>query len=163
MARRFAKKIDELNWHGVVGVGAFAAGTFAVNLISASLGSFTIMRSRGEFTGSIDGTETPNAKAQITMGVWIVPEGTGTTVLASPVSDPNADWFIYETVVLGYEEMVTDVIGVQALMGFRNVIDSKAMRKMRSDTEVQVVFENNTLANGLSATVSFVGRILLGN
>ena len=166
MARRSSgrsKRIDEVNWHGVIGVAsALAAGTAAVNLISASLGSFTVMRTRGEWFGSFDTTSGPGAMMQVAMGIWLVPEGTGTTVLGSPISDPNADWFVYETRTLAYEEAVTDVIAYGGV-SFRSEIDGKSMRRMKSDMEVQVVYESATLLTTEGVNLSFVGRILLGN
>ena len=157
------RQIDEVNWHGFVALsGTLSVGSVAINLISASLGSFTVMRTRGSLVCNIQGASAPVKLVQIAVGFWIVPEGTGTTVLASPISDPNADWFYYETFCVGYDEQVTDVIKSD-IESYRSVIDSKAMRRSPSDTEVQCVFENATIDGADAAECTVVGRILLGN
>jgi len=168
VARRFSgrqKKIDEVSWHGVIGIGAaITSGTpAAINLISAQLTAFTVMRTRGQLSAYFNGPlASTGQKVQIAMGIHLVPEGTGTTVLQSPIADPNANWFVYETFVLAYEEYVVDVIAEQVVSGFRKEIDGKAMRRIHSDTEVQVVFENATIETAAPVNVEFVGRILLG-
>jgi len=67
----------------------------------------------------------------------------------------------YDQFVLGYEEMVIDVIDVPGITSYRATIDSKAMRIIRNQ-EVQMVTENVTL--GTAATVNLVvtGRMLSG-
>ncbi len=122
----------------------------------------TILRTRGSLIGYLDGLSAGGTAVLISVGIWIVPEGTGTTVLASPFSDPNADWFYYSQFVLASEELVADVIDVPAATGYREVIDSKAMRIGMPDTEVQAVFENTTLLGATPVNVNVAGRFLLG-
>jgi len=123
----------------------------------------TIMRTRGQLMASIDGASAPGKAVRVGIGFVIVPEGTGSTVLWAPLTDPNAPWFFYSTFVLGYEEMVTDVVDVPGLSSYRETIDSKAMRKGPPDTEVQVVFENATILSASSVNLFVQGRFLLGN
>ncbi len=111
------------------------------------------MRTRGMITCFADGLLAPGGAALITVGIWIVPEGTAATVLADPRSDENADWFYYSTFAIAYEEHVTDVIHNPVVSGYREVIDSKAMRISDSDTEVQMVVVNTTITSAL--TVNF--------
>ena len=149
------------HWTGV-GQGAFslAAGTVGATIFGAVHMVETLMRFRGNLVAWVDGTEAPAVSAQIGVGLILVPEGTGTTVTWSPLSDPDASWMYYSSFILGYEEQVTDVISVQGLSIYREKIDSKAMRVVRPDTELQVVFENVTFEAALSVNLHLTGRIL---
>ena len=161
--RSGGRVIDTIHWEGFAGGSlALAAGTSAINLISSSTLPFTIMRTRGNLIGFVDSASTPGSLAEIGVGFILVPEGTSTTVLWSPITDPNAPWFYYTRFVIGQEELVTDVIEVATLTGYREVIDSKAMRRVAPDTEVQVVFENATIGGAEDANVFVSGRILFG-
>ncbi len=122
----------------------------------------TIMRTRGELVGYIDGASAPGKLVHFAVGMILVPEGTGTTVLWSPITDANAPWFWIEQFHLGYEEMVTDVVDVPGLSIFRKEIDLKAMRIVRPDVEVQLVFENVTLLSVAAVNVRVSFRMLLG-
>ena len=169
MARRGSrsrgqKVIDNVRWLSFVGGStSLAAGTVAVQILSATDSRDTIMRTRGDLVAGFSATKAPNVAVRVGVGMWVVPEGTGTTVLGSPLSDPDADWFYYSAFTLLYEEMVTDVIACQAALGYREVIDSKAMRRPGSDTEVQLVIENVTVGSAGAIFAFAAGRILLGN
>ena len=165
MARRArGRKIDNLRWIGVsAGTGALAAGVIGITALSASAMPDTVMRTRGQFAAWIDGLEAPGVSARFGAGLIIVPEGTGTTVLWSPLTDPNAPWFWYTSGLLGYEEMVTDVIDVPIMTAYREIVDSKAMRRSPPDTEVQLVIENITFTGALAFNAGFDGRLLIGN
>ncbi len=89
----------------------------------------------------------------------MVPEGTGSTVLWSPLTDADAPWFYYSTFFLGYEEYVVDVIDSPVLTAYREIIDSKAMRRVRNQ-EVQLVVENTTIAGAVSVNIVAAGRML---
>ena len=88
--------------------------------------------------------------------------GSGTTVIQSPLTDPDAPWLFYERFHLGYEEMVIDVVDVPGITSFRKTIDSKAMRILREGREVQLVIENLTVNGAASIDCSFGFRMLLG-
>jgi hypothetical protein len=121
------------------------------------------MRTRGQLVCSLDGTAAPGLLVVIGIGLIVVPQGQGTTVIWSPISDGNAPWFYFSRFVVGYEEAVTDVIDVPGLSSYRETVDSKAMRRSLPDTEVQCVVENATLNGGMNVSVSLQGRILVGN
>ena len=163
MARpRFAKKIDTVHWTGFSGVaGGFSVGTIAVNMLPAQHLPETILRIRGEALVYLDGAQTPGGLAQVAMGLILVPDGTGATVLWSPVTDGTAPWIWFDTFHVGYEEYVTDVISSQVASGARRVIDSKAMRKVRN-RELQLVVENVTRLSAVSVNVVLAGRVLSG-
>ncbi len=162
--RRSGKKIDNLRWIGVFqGFLGQAAGASAVTALSATTMPDTIMRTRGTLTGWIDALQAPAVAARVSVGLIVVPEGTGTTVLWSPFADTNAPWFWFTSFVLGYEEYVTDVVDCPGLTSYREIVDSKAMRRSPPDTEVQLVIENTTFAGAVGVNVQWAGRILIGN
>jgi len=162
MAR--SKKIDFTAW--------FQSSLSSLNLSAGSVGQVaitpggsaaTILRTRGNLAVSISGTQAPTVSARIGVGLIVMPEGQGSTVVSSPLSDGNAPWYWYESFVLAYEEMVTDVIDIPGMTSFRVPIDSKAMRILRPDREVQLVVENATVGGALSVDVFVDIRTLLGN
>ncbi len=164
MAHTRSRKIDNLRWQDVAAsFNALTAGSNAVLGLTATAMPDTIMRSRGTLLAYIDGTQAPGAQVRCAIGMIVVPEGTATTVLWSPLTDPNAPWFYFDVFSLGYEEGVTDVIGVQGAMSYRAVIDSKAMRKSPPDTEVQVVVEQLTTGSAMAINVQLNARLLIGN
>ena len=158
------RRTDPVNrhWSGFATTNAFGAlnaGTAAITLVNAAHDRETIMRTRGELLAFVDALGAPGRLCSVAVGFALVPEGTGTTVLWSPFTDSDAPWFYYESFHLGYEEMVTDVIDVPMVSGFRKTIDSKAMRRMRNQ-EVQMVVENTTIASACAVQVHAIGRFL---
>ena len=120
------------------------------------------MRTRGNLVAYMDGAPNPGAFVEVGVGLIVVPEGQGSTVIWSPLSDANAPWFWYSCFMIGHEEPVTDVLQHPELLTFREIVDSKAMRKAPPDTEVQIVFENATVGLAGTVNVGFCGRVLLG-
>jgi len=160
---RFPKKIDNLRWDGWnLSALSFGAGQSASVFRSAGTLPETLMRLRGNFLGYLDGTQAPGALVLISVGIILVPEATGSTVLWSPVADDNAPWLWYTSFHLGYEEYVTDVIDAVGAPVYRETIDNKAMRRIRSDVEVQIVFENTTIGSAASVNLVTSGRLLQG-
>ncbi len=156
--RRSGKKIDTVHWELSAGLNAagFAAGTIAVNAFAAQHLPETLLRMRGEISCLIDANQAPGVSALIAMGIIQVPEGTGTTVLWSPLTDGDAPWIWMHQGSVAYEEMVTDVICVQEMLSFRAMVDSKAMRIIRN-RELQFVAENITVQGAVS--VNIIGRV----
>ncbi len=161
--RRRQRKIDQTRWVNSSFIfGAFSAGTVAATVLAAQSSNDTILRTRGILRAWLDSTQAPGVGVDVAVGMCVVPDGPGTTVLWSPVTDANAPWFWYTRFTLAYEEMVTDVIDVPGMTSFTEVIDSKAMRKIPPDSEVQVVAENVTLLAAGSINVCSGSRMLLG-
>ncbi len=141
-------------------IGAHAAGTAARTLAPAVHETETVLRIRGNLFANLDGAQAPGIMVEVGVGIVLVPEGTGTTVLWSPRADGDAPWIWVEHFALAYDETVTDAI--QAGGGFfRAVIDNKAMRKMRNQ-ELQLVVENTTLLTASAINVSVQARFLSG-
>ena len=164
MARRFVARRRPINrhWTGFTGGAlALSAGTIGVQLATIDHITETLMRMRGSLIGYIDGAQLGGQLCRVAVGVNLVPEGTGSTVLRTPVADADYSWIYWTNFTLGYEEMVTDVVDVPGISSHREVVDNKAMRIMRPDQELQVVFENQTLAMAVSVNLHFSGRLLV--
>ena len=166
MARRgsFAKKIDTVHWTGFSSLLTTAAGTVGINALAAQHLPETLLRIRGEWAAWPSAGLSDAAGARMTAGLILVPEGTDTTVLWSPVTDSDAPWIWWDTIVCAYEEFVTDVVWSSNVLDGRRVIDSKAMRKVRN-TELQLVVENETLTGltAMSLRASVSARVLSGS
>ncbi len=160
--RRSGKKIDFLHWTvGALDVQSHAAGNVATTVLGAQHLPETIMRIRGEVTVFKEGVSAPSLGAIITMGLVLVPEGTGTTVLWNPFTDGEAPWIWWSTAFIGYEEAVVDVVDYPGITSARQVIDSKAMR-INKNMELQFVVENTTTIAALSVNVQGAVRVLSG-
>ena len=91
--RRSGKKIDFLHWvYGAASSGILSAGTAAIAIIPAQHLPETLMRTRGAVLTGPSGTQGPARSVNVGVGLILVPEGTGTTVLWSPISDGDAPW-----------------------------------------------------------------------
>ena len=163
MANRRGKTIDVVHWtYGSFVFGNQAAGSAAVTLLGAQHLPETLLRFRGEWCATLDSAIAPGVGISVSVGAILVPEGTGTTVLWSPITDGDAPWFWWDTMNLMYEEPVTDVVANQQALSGRRVIDSKAMRKNRNE-EVQIVVENATVTGSGTAQIIGAGRVLAGS
>ena len=157
------KRIRVVRWEGVAMSDlARTAGTIGKTAVASDTEPSTIMRTRGELIIYLSTANAPGIFARYGFGISCVPEGTGATVLRSPLTDQNAPWFVYHAGHLGYDEMVTDVVQAHGLSGHRVQIDSKAMRKCPPDVEVQAVLELVTIDAAATINWAFVGRILMG-
>ena len=165
MARRrtgFQKKIDMVHWtRGSAQFAALAAGTQAATLFAAQHLPETHLRLRGEYCATLDGGQANAVGIGLTMGIIMVPEGTGTTVLWSPFTDGDAPWVWWDVAHLMYEEAVVDAVASQNTLSVRRVIDSKAMRKVRNQ-EFQFVAENTTIQAASAINVFAEVRALAG-
>ncbi len=160
------KKITETRWSGnVFTFAALASGaTAALTLVTAATDTETLLRLRGELCCYLDAAQGPGSLQAVAIGAIVMPQGQGTTVVSSPFADDNAPWLFYEQFVIGYEEMVTDVVDVPGLPIFRKTIDVKAMRILRPDREVQLVVESvSVIGGGPSINLNATFRALFGS
>jgi len=164
MAHARTRKIDTVHWtYGSFSAGGLSAGTVAGMLLAAQHLPETIMRTRGELVVYVDGAQGATGKlTAVGVGFCLVPEGTGTTVLWSPITDGDAPFFWVDYFMIGHEQIVADVVDVPGITSARRVIDSKAMRKSRN-TEVQFVVENATVLGALNVNVAGQVRMLAGS
>ncbi len=155
-----AKAIDTVHWtYGSFESLAQSAGIIAQNVFSAQHLPETLLRMRGEWVGFLDAVQAPSVLVGMAIGLIQVPEGTGATVLWSPITDGDAPWIWYDVSVLGHEEFATDVSDL-GLGLVRRVIDSKAMRKLRN-TEIQVVIEQATISGASASGINVAGQVRL--
>ncbi len=148
MARRrtgFQKKIEVVHWTGVAGQFITQAAGAAAGLLAAAQHlPETLLRIRGEWACTLAAMTANGRGAQVSIGIILVPEGTGTTVLWSPFTDADAPWIWWDSMSLIYNEFVTDVNYSSNTSDGRRVVDSKAMRKIRN-MEIQLVIENTAI------------------
>ncbi len=149
MARARTKKIDNFIWTLSSGIfSAISAGTTALQFAAAGSSPVTVMRMRGQVLSVINGVSAANLGVLLTMGVIKVPRGSATTVQYDPFTDPSAPWLWYTAVPLIYDEYVTDVVAsTQAAMN-RNIVDNKAMRRIREDEDIFFVAEGSDVVGG---------------
>ena len=166
MARgRAGKKIDFTSWTAFfLSINGVAAGSVAQALTALTAGTSpaTILRTRGLFEVYLDG-ETSVAIGDLVCwvaGLIVMPEGQGTTVLSLPISDANAPWYWYATGTLSAENATEDLAGGGQF--YCEVVDSKAMRIIRPDREVQFVVEISDILLTSVVNFQFNGRTLLG-
>ena len=133
------------------------AGTFA----AAQHDPETWLRFRGSHLCYVDGVSAPGKLCSIGVGLILVPEGTGSSVLWSPITDGDAPWIWVSYFEVGYEESVIDVVDMPGVTTFRETIDNKAMRIIRNQ-EVQVVLENATINGATAVNWSMFGRAFSG-
>ncbi len=167
MAHRkgFAKKIDTVHWTLFAEATAnMGAGSVAFNALAAQHLPETLLRIRGEWIANFSAAIAPGVGVAVFAGLILVPEGTSTTVLWSPITDGDAPWIWWDVLHLLYSESVTDVIASQTTLSGRRVMDSKAMRKVRN-TELQLVVEQTTLTGFAATNIGFAasGRVLSGS
>jgi len=159
---RHGKKIHYTHWTGFEATFlALGAGSSAATVGAALHEPETLLRTRGSLVCYVDAVQAPSAMAQVAIGIIPVPEGTGTTVLWSPITDSDAPWLYYSRFVVGWEEGVTDVIEVAGLGIYRETVDSKAQRILRNQ-ETQCVIEQTTLNGAVSVNATLTGRFLSG-
>ncbi len=136
MARRttgFKKKIEVVHWtYGSFFTSVATGASAAINVLSAQHLPETLLRIRGEWIALLTSGLVDARGAAPTAGLILVPEGTGTTVLWSPITDGDAPWIWWDVMHLAYAEYVVDAVQASQASSGRRVIDSKAMRKVRN-------------------------------
>ena len=112
----------------------------------------------------IDGAQSSGTGCHVALGIHVVPKGSDATLLISPLTEAEADWFVYQTSVLSYEELVVDAVPAFGTSGYRFDIDSKVMRKMKPGEEIQVVITQLTIPGQSATAINAAGqlRFLLG-
>ncbi len=162
---RHAKKIDTVHWTGFDNpFVALTAGTVGATALPAQHLPETLLRIRGEWAAAIGSAAAPVVGVIVTAGLILVPEGTSTTVLWSPLTDSDAPWVWWDCFHILYSEQVADVVYSVQTSSARRVVDSKAMRKVRN-RELQLVVENTTMTgfSGEDVSGGICGRVLSGS
>ena len=132
-------------------VPANSALLFSVlNAGALALRPFTILRSRGIIRWESDQaavSEQPNGA----FGEIVVTDNAttiGVTAVPDPISDPDADWFLYQSVFADFNFLSS--VGFNEYAGDANVFayDSKAMRKVGPNDDIAGVISNQNSAHG---------------
>ncbi len=137
-----------------------SAETFLSSLNAAALAlrPFTILRTRLDIFFTSDQSVASEVPAGVYGRIVVQEEAAavGITALPGPIGQSDADWFVYEGMTTSF--LFKSGVGIEAQMGVRYVVDSKAMRKVGSNETIAVVFELRTAAGG---TINVEGRTLV--
>ena len=161
-ARRFGK-VGETTWIGA-GIAATAvAGSVKTQISVLSAGAlalrpFTVMRTRLTILFESDQIAVSERSAGGFGAIVVndVASALGITAIPGPISDDNSPWFVYQGMLSSL--LFGDATGFIAVGGIQYEIDSKAMRKVGSNEDINFIFENRTTKG---AIVSIEGRMLL--
>jgi len=122
---------------------------------------FTVVRTRGFVHWSVDqsvSTESPFGalSAQV---VTDSAAASGASAIPTPVTETNADFFLYVPLVDGIIVATGTQVGEIMTGGSTFEFDSKSMRKVGTDDDVVFVVENESASAG--AQVIMGGRMLV--
>ena len=150
-------------WVGA-GIAQFAVATNGKTLITSlnagalALRPFTILRTRLLVTLDSDqivASENPTG-AYGEIVVKEIATGIGVTAVPGPLTDPDADWYIYQGMTARLRFVTA--AGFESNSGAHWEIDSKAMRKVGPTDDVAVCFEMRNVGGG---TMNLEGRQLI--
>ena len=150
----------DYEWQGATGAAALASNVPAIIAMVANNNPGTIMRSRGQVLGSIDGA-VDDDKVAIAVGLIIADDdavAVGVTAIPSPLNDMEAEWIWHGFLLLQAQGTSTDAPGLTA----RLEIDSKAMRRVKSNTQCVFAIHPNSLAGTPAVDVMIGLRSLQG-
>ncbi len=159
--RARAGRRADLRWtYGTASILSVVSGaTAGVTILSSGNVSSTLMRARGEVLFKLDAGATAGETQRITAGMLLVPGGTGTTVTSSPETDGDAPYFWFQPAILTSESGDETEPSKFA----RVVIDTKAMRIIRPDQEIQFVMENISVVGTSNVHTYAAVRFLLAD
>ena len=123
----------DYEWQGAQGVLSLASNVPGIIAMVANNNPGTVMRSRGQVLGSIDGAVDGDA-VSVAVGLIIADDdavAAGVASIPSPASDMEAEWLWHGFLLLKAQGTSTDQPGLTA----RLEIDSKAMRRVKSNTQ----------------------------
>ena len=133
MARgRSSGRRSDYEWQGNTGAASLASNVPAIINMVVNNAAGTLMRSRGQVLGSIDGATDGDAVA-VAVGLIIADDdavAVGVTAIPSPDADMDAEWLWHGFLLLKAQGTSTDQPGLTA----RLEIDSKAMRRLKPNT-----------------------------
>ncbi len=137
---------NDYDWELSRGTSLALAATVIVQFEAfASDTAETLMRLRGEVLVFLDGASSP-AVGDLMVFAWgVIRSASGSTdVGVSPLTEGGANFLAYGTGHLGTE--ATAQLGNEGLSMVRFDVDSKAMRKLRENESLYVVFESVDIA-----------------
>ncbi len=161
--RRTSGRRADLRWtRGSAAIlGQTTAGVFGNStIITTSERSETIMRTRGEILVWLDASGSV-AGDILRWAAGFLIQQEGQTPASTPIADGEAPFFWYETGTLAAETAVGNV-GAPSEMA-RIVVDSKAMRILRPNQEVEFIYEVVDVVGAPISNASINARFLLAD
>ncbi len=161
-SKRGSGRRSDYQWLGGFGsTGAIAEAVVINNLVQSNVAG-TLVRSRGEVILSIDGPADGD-KIVIGCGLMIASDAQvvgGIAGFPSPIGATDADWLWHSFVPLQSQSATQDqALGDQVA---RLVIDSKAMRKVKQNDNVVIVFDGDQQSGTPVVDATFGVRFLFG-
>ena len=138
-----------------------AATTSLIHQSNATLGTSTIVRTRGLLAIKFAAGNNSDGRVEGAVGIAIVSAqafAVGATAIPAPFTEAGWDgWFFHQFFAISQEAAGT--VGNLMLGTQQKDVDSKAMRKLRDNTNVAVVMAENN--SGVAIEVGFWFRMLL--
>ena len=166
MARRDGRRMRDLTWSGLGGTTKqVTAGSLASSTVVSLADTQTLLRTRGEILGQIDGPVDGDATI-VGCGLIVVTEeqvAVGTTSMPDPIQDLDAEWLWHGFLVLAAQAGtgVGGSLNVNSAVA-RLSVDSKAMRRMKQSQSVALVLRNSVLSGTPTVDVNAAFRVLFG-
>ena len=136
-----------------------AAIVSSLNAAALALRPFTIVRTRG-YMSLVSDIQSAVENQSASYGGIVVSDqavAIGVTAVPTPTTDSQSDWFFYEA--LNDKLQFITGVGFQSRSLVRQLIDSKAMRKVEEGQDVITVAETSAISDG--AVVGSFTRILI--
>lgn len=151
MARRaggFRRAVNRPNydWEGVTTLSSgLAAGGVTEAALFVADSAETLVRMRGSVFAAISVSgSAAGDRCVIGMGLIVAP--TGATVAVDPINEQGANWF-WHTLLTLHTSGIVGAVADQGAQGWqREVVDNKAMRKLREDESIFFVVANQDVA-----------------
>ncbi len=157
---REGKKRNYYDWEGTfLALTTLTSGVIAEFVLFTGDKAETLVRIRGWTLAqlAVSGSAAGDA-AVVGFGIIIAPAGA--SVAVSSLTEPGANWWYHEQVILQTQGAVGGVSVNGDLSGQRTLIDNKAMRKLREDENIFLVVENVNLVGAPGVQVSATIRAL---
>ena len=151
-----AGRPNDYDWELATGSGALPVATILQFEAFTSETAETLVRFRGDVVLWLDATGATIGDL-VVIAYGVIRSASGSSdVGVSPITEGGANWLSYGIATLGVEEITQ--LGVDGLSMLRIEVDSKAMRKLRENESLYVVFESLNISGSPAGNVSFALR-----
>ena len=149
----------DYDWEGAfIASTALNAGAAVQFELFLSDSAETLVRVRGMVAAWLrDSAPAAGDQCVVSWGLMVAP--TGSTIAVTPGTDPGANWFWHQFQLLSSEFAVAATYN-DLLASQRDVVDNKAMRRLREDEAVFLVVENSDATGAPVVTLSAALRVL---
>ncbi len=154
-----------LRWDlSTIALGALTVGNpVAATIVVAGAITETLMRMRGSVEAHLTSTIALGDAVHVGVGVIKAQSGQGTTVFSSPLSDGEAPWIWVDYFTLVSEDASASSVDGTDMKHIRHEIDSKAMRILRPDIELQIVGETVDVNGAPAVDIFSIIRFLFAH